>query len=245
MGSFCGSIIIETDNQDQIMKQLFNQSTFKFLKILSENNNREWFHEHKADYEMQVRTPALTFIEVMQGELPVISAHFIASPKKVGGSLMRVYRDTRFSKDKTPYKTNVGIQFRHERGKDVHAPGFYLHIADDECFLGVGVWHPDSQGLGKIRDAIVNHTSDWQKAMKAEIFNTGFSLTGESLKRNPKGFSIDHPLITDLKRKDFIAIKPISKKMVLSDSLVDDVVKNYTDAMPFMRFLCKALELNV
>ena len=137
----------------------FSDETFQFLSSLALNNNRVWFEENKQRYEDAVRTPALRFIDDIAVELAAISPHFLAIPKKVGGSLMRVYRDTRFSKDKRPYKTNIGIHFRHEVGKDVHAPGFYLHIAPGECFVGVGVWRPDSRALAKIRDAIVEDDS--------------------------------------------------------------------------------------
>jgi uncharacterized protein (TIGR02453 family) len=225
------------------MKNPFTLSTFTFLNQLSENNNRDWFNEHKPEYEEKVRTPALQFIEAMQDKLPSISSHFLASTRKSGGSLMRVYRDTRFSKDKTPYKTNIGIQFRHERGKDVHAPGFYVHIANDECFLGVGIWRPDSKSLGKIRDAIVESPKGWVKARDAKPFSTTFSLEGSSLKTSPRGFSVDHPLIEDLRRKDFIAIKPIAKNKLLNNSFLTETMKSFTNARPFMHYLCQALEL--
>lgn len=225
------------------MTSPFKQSTFKFLKELSENNNRNWFNEHKNEYEEKVRTPALQFIESMQVELSGISSHFLASARKTGGSLMRVYRDTRFSRDKTPYKINIGIQFRHERGKDVHAPGFYVHVANDECFLGVGIWRPDSKSLGKIRDAIVESPEGWVKARDARTFSSCYELAGDSLKTSPRGFSVDHPLINDLRRKDFIAIKPITKKQLLRGSFLNETVRSFTSAKPFMHYLCQALEL--
>ena len=116
----------------------FGSDTINFLKQLAENNNRDWFAENKSRYERCVVDPAFQFISSMGNELDSLSSHFEAVPKKQGGSLMRVYRDTRFGKDKTPYKTNIGIQFRHEAGKDVHAPGYYMHIEPDNVFVGVG-----------------------------------------------------------------------------------------------------------
>ena len=126
---------------------MFKTSTIKFLRELEKNNNRDWFEANKHRYESDVREPALAYIEAMAPRLAKISPHFIASPKKVGGSLMRVYRDVRFSKDKTPYKTNIGIQFRHSAGKDVHAPGFYMHIEPSQVFIAAGIWRPDSEML--------------------------------------------------------------------------------------------------
>ena len=133
---------------------MFSKSTFKFLDQLAANNKRVWFEENKPRYEALVREPALEFIEAMAPALHTFAPHFRADSRKMGGSLMRVYRDARFSRDKTPYKTNIGIQFRHELGKDVHAPGFYVHIASTECFLAVGCWHPEPDALGRIRDFI-------------------------------------------------------------------------------------------
>ena len=123
---------------------MFTRASIKFLDDLAANNNRIWFEENRSQYEALVRAPALAFISEMSPVLKTFAPHFRADPRKTGGSLMRVFRDTRFSRDKTPYKTNIGIQFRHAVGKDVHAPGFYVHIASDECFLAVGCWHPDA-----------------------------------------------------------------------------------------------------
>jgi len=133
---------------------MFSKKTFEFLAQLEKNNNRDWFNDHKSQYEEYVREPALDFIRQMQAPIAELSSHFVASDKKVGGSLMRIHKDARFSKDKTPYKINVGIQFRHFMGKDVHAPGFYFHLANDECFIGAGIWRPESKALNAIRTCI-------------------------------------------------------------------------------------------
>ena len=152
----------------------FDRSLLKFLKDLEKNNERDWFQANKQRYEDEVREPARAFIRAFirafSDELDKFSLHFIASDKKVGGSLMRVYRDTRFSKDKTPYKTNVGIHFRHELCGDVHAPGFYVHIAPRECFLGVGIWHPAADSLASIRKAIDRQSDDWIAARDDKKF---------------------------------------------------------------------------
>lgn len=221
----------------------FSKQTFEFLAALAANNNREWFELHQQEYEDLVRTPALDFIGDMSHEMPAISRHFLAQPKKMGGSLMRVYRDTRFSKDKTPYKTNIGIQFRHEVGKDVHAPGYYLHISPQECFLGVGLWHPETDALFKIRTAILEHGEAWVAARDDATFARHFTLEGDSLANAPRGFAKDHPLLEDLKRKDFIALAPLNPATVSSKNLRPHVVENFRAAAPMMAFLCKALGL--
>jgi uncharacterized protein (TIGR02453 family) len=221
----------------------FTKDTMTFLRQLAKNNNRDWFNENKPRYEDIVRTPALQFIEDMTSDLAFLSPHFLAQPKKVGGSLMRIYRDIRFGKDKRPYKTNIGIQFRHEMGKDVHAPGFYVHIEPDECFLGVGIWRPDSTALGKIRQRIDEKSEEWLAVSNDKKFNKHFEITGESLKRPPRSYDKDHPLIEDLKRKDFIAIMPIDDTKVLSSTFIKTVINRFNATDEYMQFLCRALEL--
>ena len=224
-------------------ERYFTKQTFAFLAELAKNNEREWFTAHQQEYENFVREPALDFISDMSEEIPAISRHFLAQPKKVGGSLMRIYRDTRFSKDKTPYKTNIGIQFRHEIGKDIHAPGYYLHIESGECFVGIGLWHPDADALFKIREALVQKSDVWLAARDDETFRKHFTLEGDSLANAPRGFAKDHPLVEDLKRKDFICLAPLSEAVVTSKNLRPQVVERFRQAAPYMQFLCKALEL--
>ena len=132
----------------------FNTETLGFLEELAANNDREWFKDNKSRYEELVLDVALRFIDSMQTPLQGIAPHFTAIPTRVGGSLMRVYRDTRFSKNKLPYKTNIGIQFRLEDAGDVHAPGYYIHIEPNQCFLAGGMWHPESSALRAVREAI-------------------------------------------------------------------------------------------
>ena len=156
---------------------------------------------------------------------------------------MRIYRDVRFGKDKRPYKTNIGIQFRHELGKDVHAPGFYVHIEPGECFIGVGIWRPDSQALGKIRDRLCERGDQWLSTINAKEFKKRFVLAGESLTNPPRGYSRDHPMIDELKRKDFIAISAIDDDVALSPGFRKQVLDHYRTADDYMRYLCEALSL--
>lgn len=222
----------------------FPEDCIPFLEQLRENNNRNWFNDNKRRYESSVREPALAFIEAMEPELRQISPHFRAIAKKVGGSLIRVYRDIRFSKDKTPYKSNIGIHFRHQLGKDVHAPGFYLHIEAGCSFLGVGIWHPESTTLTKIRDFIVDNPAAWQRAINAKAFQAGFQLEGDRLKRPPRGFPVDHPLIEDLKRKDFIAGHSFDEAKIEDPDFSAWVGKRFGESDAFMRYLCAAVEVD-
>jgi uncharacterized protein (TIGR02453 family) len=219
----------------------FEPATLRFLEELADNNNREWFNENKARYEEQVLDVALRFIQAMQDPLHDIAPHFVALPTRVGGSLMRVYRDTRFSKNKLPYKTNIGIQFRHEQAKDVHSPGYYVHIAPDDVFLGAGMWRPDSDSLRKIRERIAAKPSEWRRAVGDKAFARQFAIGGESLTRPPRGFDKDHECIEDIKRKSFIAVRNLPADAPLGKGFQRTVESSFRNAEPLMRFLCKAV----
>jgi len=219
----------------------FDHAFFRFLEDLKKNNQREWFQANKQRYEDEVRHPAQQFISDSGPQLHKISRHFLADPRPSGGSMFRIYRDTRFAKDKSPYKTNVGIQFRHKQGKDVHAPGFYLHLETGGCFAGVGIWHPDGDSLSAIRAAIVEQPERWKRITRSKPFTEKLELAGESLKRPPKGYDPEHPLVDDLKRKDFIASTQVTQKDITSDHFMADFTSNCKRATPFMRFLCEAV----
>jgi len=221
----------------------FEPTIFRFLEELAGNNTRPWFQKNKERYDREVLEPSLAFIRDFRPRLAKISKFFVAADRRVGGSLMRVYRDTRFSKDKTPYKTNVGIQFRHEMGRDVHAPGFYVHIAPDECFLGVGAWRPDGKAVERIRRAIDEEPARWRRATRDKKFCRYFTLEGDRLKRPPRGFPADHPLIEDLKRKDFVGMGPLATEDVLDPAFPDRVATSFAAARGMMRFLCQALDV--
>lgn len=223
---------------------MFSTATLAFLDELAANNNRAWFDENKPRYEALVREPALDFIDAMAPALERFAPHFRADSRKMGGSLMRVYRDTRFSRDKTPYKTNIGIQFRHELGKDVHAPGFYVHVSTTECFLAVGCWHPEVDALGRIRDLIAEKPEKWFSARDHKKFVAQWMLSGESLNRPPRGYAVDHPAIEDLKRKDFVALAALSLEDVTGPGLVKLAGERFTASVPFMKFLCDALAVS-
>jgi len=220
---------------------MFSKATFDFLGELAAHNERAWFEANKDRYEALVRGPALDFIAAMGPPLAKFAPHFRAEPRKVGGSLMRVFRDTRFSRDKRPYKTNVGIQFRHESGRDVHAPGYYLHIAIDGCFLGVGCWRPSADALARIREWVATRPERWFAARNEKSFAARWDLSGEKLARPPRGYGVDHPAVEDLKYKDFVAMAPLGFDKVVGPGLVKLASSRFAAASPFMGFLCEAL----
>jgi len=221
--------------------QSFPPELFDFLRDLRRNNRREWFQAHKERYEDYVRHPALQFISDFGPHLRKISPNYLADPRPVGGSMFRIYRDVRFSKDKSPYKTAVGIQFRHKQRKDVHSPGFYLHLEPDGCFAGLGIWHPDGASLAKIRSFLVDNANRWKRTLAGKRFQQEFQLGGDSLKRAPKGYDPDHPLIEDLKRKDFIAYTPLDDSVVTSPGFLQEYARLCRAGAPFVRILADAL----
>jgi uncharacterized protein (TIGR02453 family) len=144
----------------------FTPELFDFLRHPKRHSSRDWFARNKHRYEEAVRDPALLFIEGFAPRLRRLCPHFVADPRPTRGSLFRIYRDIRFSADKRPFKTHVGIRFSHESGKDAHAPVFYLHLEPENYFATAGVWHPDSIALTKIRMAIAAEPGQWAKARR-------------------------------------------------------------------------------
>jgi uncharacterized protein (TIGR02453 family) len=225
------------------MTTFFEPSLFAFLRDLAENNDRGWFAANKERYRQDVQEPMLAFISAFSRPLAELAPAFIADPRPSGGSMFRIYRDTRFARDKRPYKTHAAAQFRHRRGRDVHAPGFYVHLAPDEVFMGAGIWHPDGGGLKNIRLAIVEDPDRWSSIVSSPTFSKTLKLSGDSLLRPPRGFDRDHPLVDDLKRKDFIATRSLDEGAACAPTFLDEFSASCRAALPLVRFLTDALEL--
>jgi uncharacterized protein (TIGR02453 family) len=219
----------------------FSPKFFEFFEELERNNNRDWFLKNKSRYENVVREPMLAFIVDFAPRLRKISACYIADPRPSGGSMMRIYRNLRFSRDKTPYKTNAAAAFGHRDAGHFEAPSFYLSLSVGEGFAGVGIWHPEAESVRKIRDAIVARPPTWKKAIDDRKFRARFELGGEKLSRPPKGYDPAHPLIEDLKRKDFIGATEFTRKEVCSDQFMNQFTDACVAAAPLMKFLTEAL----
>ena len=220
----------------------FSRALFEFLAELSINNDREWFKANRDRYIADVRDPMLAFVADFAERLHTISPHYVADPRPVGGSMFRINRDIRFSQDKSPYKNNVGVHFRHERARDAHAPGFYLHLDPKEIFMGAGIWRPDKDALLKIRAAILDRPAAWKKATGA-AFRRRFTLGGESYKRPPVGVERDHPLFEDLMRKDFIAVTDLSQADVRAADFPKKFAALCKTGAPLTKFLAESLGL--
>jgi uncharacterized protein (TIGR02453 family) len=216
----------------------FSDELFRFLKQLKRNNKREWFQANKTRYEAEVRDPCLRFIADLAGPLQRISPWLVADPHPTRGSLFRIYRDTRFSADKRPYKWHAGMSFPHRGSKQkVHLPGFYLHLEPESCFAAAGCWRPDNPTVTRIRSAIVARPKAWTKAVRR------LELEGDALRRPPRGYPADHPLMDDLKRKDFIASVEFTKAQVCGPKFMAEFLAACRKLNPLVGFLSQALEL--
>ena len=215
----------------------FTPSFFKFLKDLKTHNTRPWFESNRARYEADVKEPMLRFITDLGPGLRKISPHLIADSRPVGGSMFRIHRDIRFSRDKSPYKTGVGAHFHHVAAKHVHAPGFYLHIEPGRSSGGGGLWHPEANALKAVRDRIVARPKEWKSA-RARV-----DIEGETLKRVPAGYDAAHPFVEDLKLKDFTTGTEFSDSEVCAPNFMSRYLEVARTAAPLLQFLTKALQL--
>jgi len=222
--------------------QGFQPETWAFLSGLVMNNDRAWFEAHRSDYQRHIVEPALALITALDGVVHEISPYYRGVAKKVGGSLMRVYRDTRFSRDKTPYKTNIGIQFRHEAAKDVHAPGWYVHLDLQECFVGAGTWHPEPADLLRIRRSIALRPEAYARALNLAQETAGLVPAGDSLQMSPKGFDPAHPLAAEIRRRDFLVSSGLAPELFLGPGLVPALEEKFEASAAYMKFLCQALD---
>jgi uncharacterized protein (TIGR02453 family) len=221
----------------------FTSATFRFLRDLAANNNREWFTANKPRYEDVLRQPFLRLLTDLQTPLAKISRHYVADPRTQGGSLFRIHRDTRFANDKTPYKTWAGARLYHERSREVEAPSFYLHVQAKDCFVGGGLWHPQPETTRRIRDFLADNPEAWKKATRSRAFTSRFALGGASLVRPPRGYDAGHELIEDIKRKDFTAWEVFDDAILLSDELRPFLVGRLQRIAPMIDYLCASLDL--
>jgi uncharacterized protein (TIGR02453 family) len=220
----------------------FPKDFFAFFRELKTHNERPWFEANKQRFKDSVQAPMSEFIAAMAPRLRQISKNFTADPRPNGGSMFRIYRDVRFAKDKRPYKEHAACHFRHAAGKDVHAPGFYMHFSPSEVVFGGGMWTPPPDALAKIRDAIAKDSAAWKKVKTDKTFVRAFGdiSDGDALVRPPRGYNPEHPFIADIKRRSFFAMDEGDVKLASSSKLLDAVSKTFEAASPLMKFLCKA-----
>jgi uncharacterized protein (TIGR02453 family) len=213
----------------------FTADTLKFLRALKRNNRREWFNAHREQYEAHVRQPMTAIIERLADDLRTFAPELVASPKV---SMYRIYRDTRFSENKTPYKTHVAAVFP-TRGLLKHeGAGVYFHVSPDEVWIGGGMYAPQPPQLLAVRGHIATHL----KQLRAIVESPGFrktlgDLEGEKLKRVPRGFAKDDPAAEYLKFRQFIAGADLPGAFTTSPKFYSTVLSVFREVVPLTRFL--------
>lgn len=224
---------------DMAKELRFTPRLFDFLRELKANNRKEWFDPNKDRYIADVRDPLLAFIAAIGPRLRAISPHLVADPKR---SMFRIYRDTRFSKNKIPYKTQASAFFFHQTaGKD--GPGIYLHLEPESCFIGIGLWHPDPVTRTKVSNAIAAKPDAWRDATSSREFRKLFKMAGDSLAKLPKQYDPQHPFVEDLKRKDFIVVSSFSEKQACAKDFIERFDNMSRVAAPYLGFIIKAIGL--
>ena len=216
----------------------FPEEGIKFLKQLKKNNNREWFNKHKPEYEEFVKLPMQSLIAALKQPLAKLAPEMHVDPKR---SMFRIYRDTRFSKDKRPYKTHVAAVF-HLKGHWDESAGYYVHIEPDGVYVGGGIYAPESSQLKKIRRTIADSPKEFLSIATSKIFEKRFKkLEGEKLQRMPLGFPIDHMMAEWLKYKSLYTGVEWDVRESYSQKFVDKIVGVYKDLLPLVRFLNEAI----
>lgn len=218
----------------------FPTEGINFLKRLKRNNNRLWFEKHKEEYEVSVKLPMQSLIAALHPHFERFAPEFDVNPKR---SIFRIYRDVRFSKDKTPYKTHVAAHFvLRGKPKGVEGSGYYLHVEPGEIFVGGGIYMPDNDQLKKIRKAIAGQPERFLTIVRQSKFKKTFgALEGEKLHRPPKGYEPDHPMAEWLKYKQFFVGTEWPEARCLKGRFTAEVASVFETSTPLIQFLNEAL----
>jgi uncharacterized protein (TIGR02453 family) len=225
----------------------FPPAAFRFLRNLARHNEKAWFEANREAYEREVRGPMRLLVEALDAKLGGIAPEIIGDPKR---SMFRIYRDVRFSKDKSPYKTNASAWFYHrDAGRTVGTAGegggagFYFHIDPTACFMAGGIWMPARPALTRIREAIAAEPTALTRLTSTPGFRRRFDGLSEEarLRRVPRGFPPDHPAAEWLKLQSFTASAAIEPKAVTSPRLVDRLCADVEPLVPLVRWLNRAL----
>lgn len=219
-----------------------------FLRALARNNNREWFNANRSRYEESLRKPMAALVEELDVRLATIAPEIIGDPRR---SMFRIHRDVRFSKDKSPYKTNAGCWFYHQDagrgvGQDGEGgAGYYVHLEPGGCFVAGGIWMPGAGALAKLRAAIAENPSGFAKIVRAPAFRRRYGRLSEEamLKRLPRGYAPGHPAEAWLRYKSFIVSRPLTTAMVTSPRLPSTLAADVRALRPLVRWLNDALGL--
>lgn len=226
------------------MAAYFSDATWRFFRALARNNNRTWFHAHKADYERHVREPYQRLLQDLQPTVGAISTEYHANPARAGGSLFRINRDTRFANDKSPYKTWQGAKIYHTRHRQIEAPSFHLQLRPGQSFVGAGLWRPHNDTVRKVRQFILDNPAAWKGAAHDPAVRRRFELAQHNrLVRMPHGFPADFAFADDLHLKSFILRRPLDDATVTGPGLLAELEQDLAALARFTDYLCAAVDL--
>jgi uncharacterized protein (TIGR02453 family) len=226
------------------MTTYFSEGAFAFLRGLARHNKRAWFLAHKADYEAQVRAPFQRLLADLQPALAAISPQYRADPKPLGGSLFRIQRDVRFAGDKAPYKPWQGARLFHARRRERPSPSFYIHLQPGHCFVGAGLWHPDTATQRRVRQFIVDNPAGWKAAAHAPAFRRRYRReASDMLVRPPRGLPADFAFADDLRHRNFVASRGLEDALFAGPRLRPALERDLAALAPFVDYLCAALDL--
>jgi uncharacterized protein (TIGR02453 family) len=217
----------------------FPQEAITFFRGLKKHNEREWFQPRKEIYEEKVKAPMLDLVAALMQRLADFAPEYVADPKK---AIYRIHRDTRFSKDKTPYKTHIAAVFtpRH-LGKNGGA-GFYFSVSPEEIEVGGGVYMPSPEHLRAIREYMAEHHEEFRRILAARnIKRLLGEMTGESATRVPKGFPADHPAEDLLRRKQYLLFASLDAPLAATPKLYREILSRFEALAPFLEFLNRPL----
>lgn len=231
---------------DGVAFTAFRPAALRFLRQLKRRNTRTWFEANRAIYETEIRTPFKALVEELDLRLARFAPEIVGEPRR---SLFRINRDVRFSKDKSPYKTNAACWFYHvDAGRGVGSEaqggaGFYFQIAPDECFLGAGLWMPPRPSLNRVREALADDWKGFERIVLAPAFRRRFGPPDEEamLVRLPRGYGPDHPAARWLRYQSFSAGRTLSESDVLSPRLPAILARDFEALTPLVRWLNGAL----
>ena len=209
----------------------FPAEGMEFLRELKENNDREWFTPRKEVYQTQVLAPMVELVALLHGEMLRFAPDYVGEPKKC---VFRIYRDTRFAKDKTPYKTHVAAAMWKNGGEKSQRAGFYFSVSPEEVEVGGGLYGPEPAVLLRVRQYVAEHHQAFRKTFTGELY-------GESAARAPKGFEAGHPAMDLIRHKHFAVIDTLAPGLATTSKLFPELVKRFEAITPLVDFVNRAL----
>ena len=213
---------------------LFPSDTLTFLRGLKANNNREWFQAHKGTYESAIKDPLLAFTAALSERIATVAPEYATAPEK---AVQRIYRDVRFSADKTPYRTELGILFTHRGLGKKAGSGIYVAISTESVQIAGGLYQQDTPGLYAVRQHLLNHKAAFEKIVSGKAVRAAFgTLQGDALKRPPRGFPPQDPAIDLLKRTQWLLESTMPSKGICEPGFLKVVFDRVSLLLPLVRF---------